>query len=365
MTESNELVVIEQVNIPALFQKDGCDPILEGLKKEAAEFEGDISTAKGRKEIASFARKFSTSKAYLGKLGKALSDEYRAKIAPINVERNKIETCCDELRVQVRKPLTDWENAEKKRVTDIETRIKDIENTVEQIYIDAMVVEGGITSGILSAELDKLKVVVIDESFEEFELAAKKAKEAALTQLEAKFIVLQNAEKEKAEAERLEKERLEKEQKEREEKIAEEAAEAARIEAEEKAHEEAEEKEMKEKEEREKLEKEKLQLQLDKEKAERETKEAEEKAEREKKEAEEAAERDREAAVKDEKKRQADQIKADKEAEEKRQANKRHRGKINREAKASFVTEGYTEKAAEEFIKLIVQGKIANITINY
>ena len=56
MTATNDLVVVEPKNISALFKKDGCDPIIEGLKKKAAEFKGDISTAKGRKEIASFAR---------------------------------------------------------------------------------------------------------------------------------------------------------------------------------------------------------------------------------------------------------------------------------------------------------------------
>ena len=120
MTESNELVVINKIDIPALFKEDGSDPIIEGLKKKAAEFEGDVSTAKGRKEIASFAAKFSTAKTKLDGFGKALSDEYRAKIAPINAERNKIKVCCDESRDQVRKPLTDWEDAEKKRGADIE-----------------------------------------------------------------------------------------------------------------------------------------------------------------------------------------------------------------------------------------------------
>jgi hypothetical protein len=58
----DELVVIKEIDIPSLFQKDGSNPIIEGLKKEAAKFKGDVTTTKGRKEIASFARKFSSSK---------------------------------------------------------------------------------------------------------------------------------------------------------------------------------------------------------------------------------------------------------------------------------------------------------------
>lgn len=345
MTESNELVVIEQANIPALFIKDGCDPIIEGLKKEAAKFEGDISTAKGRKEIASFARKFSTAKAYLDKLGKNLSDEYRAKIAPINVERNKIETCCNELRDQIRKPLTDWEDAEKERVQRHENAIQFINNHLEVEFED---------SAHVAKLIEMVKGVMVGEVFEEFELAATKAKDAVLTQLEAKFIVLQNAEKEKAEADRIEKKRLEKEQKEREEKIAKEAAEQATKDAKAKTAEKDR-----------KAKQAVIDAKAATEKAKRETKEAEDRAERERKEAAGKAEKEREAAVEAEKKRQADQIKADKEADEKRQANKRHRNKIHKEAKASMLEHGISEEDATVFVTMVKDGLVKNITIDY
>ena len=347
MTEHNELVVIETASIPALFQKDGSDPIIEGLKKEAEKFKGDVTTAKGRKEIASFARKFSTSKTYLGKLGKALSDELREKIAPIQAERNKIETCCDELRDKIRKPLTDWEDAEKKRVADIEARINEITRYGE----GAISYESSIRVKI---DLDVLKSIVVDEAFEEFELAATKAKEASLTQLEAKFIVLQSQEKEKAEAERLEKERLEKEQKEREDRIAREAAEQATKDAEDAAAAEAEEKDRLAKEAIEKAERETL-----------EAKEATEKAEREKNEAAEKADREKQEAIDAETKRIEDEAEVKRLEDEKLAKNRTHRGKLNKAAKASFVSEGFDEAVSETLVKLIAKGKIANITINY
>lgn len=355
-TESDELVVIKKVDIPALFKEKGCDLIIEGLKKKAAEFEGDISTAKGRKEIASFAAKFSTVKTKLDGLGKALSDEYREKISPINAERNKIKACCDESRDQVRKPLTDWEDAEKERVAKHERNIQTIND-----YLNVEVENSSQAKELL----DGMKAFDVGEVFEEFELAATKAKEAALTQLEAKFIVLQHSEKEKAEAERLEKERLEKDQKEREEKIAKDAAEAARIEAEEKSKAEAEERERKGKEERERLEKETLQAKFDKEKAEREKKEAAERIEQDKKDAAEEAEKEKESAIEDERKRVAAVKESGRVAEEKLAKNKAHRTKLNREAKQSFIDEGVDPEVAEHMIKLIANGRIANITINY
>ena len=345
-TESGELVAIKEIDIPALFKKDGCDPIIEGLEKKAAEFEGDISTAKGRKKIASFAAKFSTAKTKLDGLGKALSDEYRAKIAPINAERNKIKACCDESRDKIRKPLTEWEDAEKKRVADIKARVVAFDGYRDRVeFAD---------SGEVSKVLDELKAIKVDESFEEFELAATRAKEAALTQLEAKFIVLQNTEKEKAEAERLEKERLEKEQKEREKEIAEEAAEQATKEAEEKAKAETEEKDRLAQEAIDKAEKETLEAKLET-----------ERVEREKREGEEQAERDRDQAVEDEKKRQADQIKKDEEIEEKRQSNKRHRNKIHKEAKSSMLEHGISEEDATIFVTMVKDGLVKHIKIDY
>lgn len=361
--EDQELIVVEEKNIELVFKKGGCDPLIKELREKLEKFKPDISTAAGRKEIASFAYRFSKAKVYIDDHGKALVDAEKAKLKIVDAERRKFRDECDVMRDEARKPLTDWEDAEKQRVSDIETRIRDIENFVEQVYIDAM--GSDITSAHLSSKLDELKAIIIDESFEEFELAATKAKEAVLTQLEAKFIVLQNQEKEAAEAERLEKERLEKEQKEREEKIAKEAAATATKEAEEKAAKEAEEKEQKEKEEKERLERETLEAKLATERAEREKKETEEKAERDKKEALDKAEREKREAIEDEKKRQEDEKRKEKEAEEKRQANKRHRGKINREAKESFVSEGLKEAEAEKIITMIAKGLIANITINY
>ena len=345
MTEQNELVVIETAKIPALFKKDGCNPIIEGLKKEAAKFEGDITTAKGRKEIASFARKFSTAKTYLDGLGKSLSDEYRAKIAPINAERNKIETCCNELRDNIRKPLTDWEDAEKERVARHEKNIETIKD-----YLNV-----NIESSALAKELlDAVKGLATDDSFEEFELAATKAKETVMTQLEAKFIVLQNAEKEKAEADRLEKERLEEERKEREKKIAKEAADNATKEAKAKA-----------KEKDAKAKQAIIDAKAATEKAKRETKDAEDRAERDKKEAAEKAEKEREVAVEAEKKRQQDEIEADRKDDLERQANKRHRNKIHREAKASLMELGIYDKDAADFVTMVKDGLVKHITINY
>ena len=53
------------------------------------------------------------SKTALEKMGKSLSDDLRAQIAPINGERNYIKEELKKLKEEFRKPLTDYENREK------------------------------------------------------------------------------------------------------------------------------------------------------------------------------------------------------------------------------------------------------------
>jgi hypothetical protein len=345
MNEDNELVVVKPVDVPALFKEGGCDPVLGKLREILNGFEGDVSTAKGRKEIISFSRRFSTMKGMVDGHGKALIEKEKERLKIVDSERKKFRDECDMMRDEARKPVTDWEDAHKKRVADIEERIEFFNRFLDITYLN---------SEHVKKDLDLIKGVDINESFEEFELAATKAKAAVVTQLEAKFIVLQNAEKEKAEAERLEKERLEKEQKEREEQIAIEAAEKATREAEEKAKLEADEAERKTNEEKERLEKEKLEEKLKTEAAEREKLEAKER-------------HDKELA--DSVKATEDRLKRE-EAEERQRLeklaeNKAHRGKINRAAKSALIKEGFGDGEAEKIITVIAKGLIDHITINY
>lgn len=231
--ESKELIVIEKEGVEQIFKEGGSKTILSQLKKRLDEFVvPDVTTKKGRDEIASFSYAFSKSKTYIDKFRIALVEKEKARLKIIDNEGKIIKDTCDLYRDLARKPLTDWENAEKERVAKHEQNIQTIND-----YINVEVESSTQAKDLLEA----LKLVDTGEVFEEFELAATKAKAAALTQLEAKFIVLQNAEKEKAEAERLEKERLEKEREEREKRIAEEAVEAEKRRQEEETKREAEE----------------------------------------------------------------------------------------------------------------------------
>ncbi|WP_323994739.1 hypothetical protein [Aeromonas hydrophila] len=77
-TEQTQLVVIEPTAAVTLFTEgDGIDAMLADIRKQAASLVPDITTAKGRKEIASVAYAVAKTKTYLDGLGKDLTDKYR------------------------------------------------------------------------------------------------------------------------------------------------------------------------------------------------------------------------------------------------------------------------------------------------
>ena len=99
-----------------LFSDNGLDPILQEIKKKVDAFEPDVESNKGRKEIASFAMKIAKSKVYIEKMGKELVADMKAKTKLIDAERKRSRDFLDSEKVRARKPLTDYEDAEKIRV---------------------------------------------------------------------------------------------------------------------------------------------------------------------------------------------------------------------------------------------------------
>ncbi len=115
MAESKALIAVEKLVPADIFKSGGMDPVLAEIEREAKALVPDLTTVKGRKAIASNAAKVASSKTFLDKMGKTLKDGYKAIIDPIDGERRKTREFLDALKIEVRKPLTDWEAAEKTR----------------------------------------------------------------------------------------------------------------------------------------------------------------------------------------------------------------------------------------------------------
>jgi peptidoglycan DL-endopeptidase RipA len=371
MSESKELVFIAPETALDVYTADkGIDPYLAKIKQEVDGFIPDISTKKGRDAIASMAYKVSQSKAYLDKTGKELVDKLKEQPKLVDATRKHVRDYLDALRDEVRKPLTDWEEAEESRIEQHKQRIAYFELRLECADLDAKELQDNI---------DNITAMVVNESFEEFELEATRAKEKALAALNAALVKRQAYEAEQAELARLRQEAIERDQREREERIAREAAEAERLKAELAAQAERERVEAELRAEREEVarreaaaiaeverkERESLQAAIDA-KRESDRKEIELKlaAETAKREALEAEQRAERAAQAERDKIAAEQAKEAAELTA-REKDKAHKKTINNAAVAAFTDNGMTEECAKLAVTLIAKKVIPSVSINY
>lgn len=318
--EGTALLIPETMDVAAFFAKtEAVDTVLAKIEEEVRSHKPDLSTAKGRKAIASLAARVSKAKTFLDNAGKALNETAREQINAVDKERRRIRERLDGLRDEARDPLTKWELAE-------EARVQAIKDRLDQLAVD--VVPPDAPSAVVRAALDAIFGTPIDESWAEFTAQAAMRKDNAVRMLRAR---LASAEKREADAAELEKLRAEKAARD-----AQEAAERAEREAKERAEREAREAaERQARIEREKQEAAERAAAAERERAEREQKEAAERHARELAEAERRAEAEKEAIrrkmeadAKAAKEREEAEARA---AEEKRQAQLRDE-KIRREA---------------------------------
>ncbi|MDM9281830.1 cell envelope biogenesis protein TolA [Providencia rettgeri] len=330
---ANELVVIEKSTALEVFKSsDSVEDIISKIESDVNSFVNDVNTDKGRKEIKSLAYRVAQSKTYLDGLGKDLVAELKEIPKLIDANRKTVRDRLDALRDKVRQPLTEWE-AEQDRIKAEKQMLAWHEEALE-----------------MNAAFDKALAERI-ESDHEIALLMNEKFDRDLAEA-------------KAEAER---QRIA-----HEEELKRQAAEQARLEAERKAQQEIEaaaQRERKAKEATERAEREKQEAIQ---RAEQAAKEAQEKAERDAKEAQERAERDKQAAIEAERKKahEAEQARLAEEERKrqedaKRQEDKEHRRVFIQEALKALVSNGFDEKLATEFIKLVASNQIPHMTMNY
>lgn len=358
--DQTALITIEKTTALDVFTTPGMiAPLLTSIADTVREFKGDITTAKGRAEIKSLAFKVTRTKTYIDGIGKELSDTTKAeidtKVAELTAQRTCIESTrkevkafMDTLRDEVRKDLDEWE-AEQERIKQAKAqqeaaaaqRKADIQSAIDAYRgIPGDLV--GQPSATIQATLDQ--IAANTPSADSFDERVDEAL-AAWTDCKTKVSAMLN--------QVLTIERQQQEMRDRE--VAQKASD----------------------EERQRQESRIRQEQLDRERAERETREANERADRLQREAEEKAkqaELDAKAREEQAKKdaieqerlrveedaRQAAQVEAD------RLANKEHCQKINREALDSLIINaGLIEETAKAVIKAIIRGQIKNVSIKY
>jgi septal ring factor EnvC (AmiA/AmiB activator) len=306
MNKELSIASIESMTAVSLYQEGGLDEVLEAVRNEVTAEVMDATTPKGRDRIKSVAYKVAKTKTKLDDLGKDLVSGWKAQSKTVDALRKQARDNLDALKEEVRRPVTEWEQADEKRVNAIQERLGFISALTEAA--------DDLNSAELAERLQSLNDFVIDDTFQEFKGYATERKKEVTETLTRIISIKKKEEAEQEELNRLRAEEEARKQKERDEEIAKKAVAQA-----EKAH----------------------------------------------KAALEKAETDRDNAVKAERDRiKQESIEAAREAKM-REENKEHRRKINKAAKEALIAGGVNELSAELAIKLIAKGSVANVSIRY
>jgi len=124
---SGSLVELEKFDMIQVFGSTaGIDPLLLHVQDEVDKFEPDLSTAASRARIASIAHNVARSKTLIDDAGKKLVSDRKAFIKKVDATRKHARDILDNMKAEVRKPLTDWEEAEEKRQAALQEKIDSI-----------------------------------------------------------------------------------------------------------------------------------------------------------------------------------------------------------------------------------------------
>ncbi len=168
------LACVRAVQAIEAFTPDGVDKILAVVRKVSCNEVADLSTGVSRARISARTGGVKAARAYLNKARLALVAGWKAKSTAVDVEGKKLQDGLAEIRDEVRRPLTEWEDAEEAKAEAIRLE----EEAEAQRKAD-------------EAEADRL------------ELEALKAKVAAQEEAEARRLEAEAAAKVKAERDRL------------------------------------------------------------------------------------------------------------------------------------------------------------------
>ena len=288
----------------------------------------------------------------------------------IDQERRMIRDRLDALKEEVRKPLTEYENAERDRIAAHEAALAEI-IALADVPADAAPYQIALRMDDLTAKAKR--------SWQEFSTRATMTIgqiNDRLTDLHAAAVKreAEAAELDRLRAEHAERERQEAEirQQEREDEIRRRAAEQARLDAEARAA--AELGEAARREQAAELARAQAQEAADRAeaarvaavaKAEQDRLDAERRAELALAQAQAKAEMDQQYILIAERKRAADTKAAEEAETARRTADKAHRAKVNNEAMAGLVAAGLDDKAARAAVIAIARGAVPHVTISY
>lgn len=365
VTSTSIMAIVEHNPVVVLTDTDKAEQLFAEIKAECDAFVPDMTTKKGRDALRAQASKVVTTKTTIDKAGLALTKQWRDQTKAVNDARAEIIERLEAMAKDVRRPLTEWEEADKERIAECDLILTNLRAAATVTLDDtaATVRERG--ARVWKTELDA-------ERFAERLVEAQTVKDQTVEVLKSALARLTQEEADKAELERLRKEAADREEADRiaAEKEEQERAEAERIEreriaAEEEAQRAEERRVAAEKAEAERIERAKHDA------AEAAAREAQEQARKDQEardrahEEQLAAERAKVAeAERAEQQRQAD-LRRQQEEQEQRDADLAHRTKVKTAAKEAIMATGIAERAAVKLVMAILANEIPNVSLRF
>jgi len=330
---SNDIVTLE-VDLPIpqkaltpldVFGKEnGAEPLLKALEEHIDSFKhGDLSVKKNQKEVTALTSKVKSARSMMDTARKDLKKSLEEQIAPVlaqikvvDGEGRKMQEELARLRDKARQPLTDYKTAEAERKDALNKRLHDLEILIEFTYGQQY------TSADIEQRLNQASETQIDGTWEELASTASDTKQRVIDQLKERLQQAKDKEEQDAELERLreaEKERDREDQRKETQRIADEKA----------------------------------------------LKDAEDKIQEER-DARIKAQRDADQAAQRERDKIAREKLEDEKAAKEREADREHRGKINREALAEIMRAGeITQQQGIAILTAIANGKVPHVKVQY
>jgi hypothetical protein len=232
----NLVAIVEKDATPFLTDTNARRDFMDQVRSVASSAGTDVSTSKSRADIVSLAAKVTRCKTTIDGAGKAMTEEWRAKTNAVNEARKEIRDEFTQLAAEIRRPVSDWEEAERQREETAKQTLTDLRAII------ASPAPMGATADDIRARIAATETVEIDAAiFGEDTEFAQSQKAQAIDALKGALASVEKAEAEKAELEELRRAAAEREAKDRAEAEAREAKAREEAEAKARAEREAEE----------------------------------------------------------------------------------------------------------------------------
>ena len=192
---SSALAKVDNLKPEFVFIPGNIDGLLMEIREQAlAEVKGlNISTPKQRDAIKKTANKVVKSRTFIERLRVGYVSAEKKRLATVDEEARRIKDILQGIEDEVRKPLTEWENADKARSSALEKTVDEVNAMQPHLYADIPALEAAIS-----------KLETLDpESMQEWKVSAQVAKDKTMVVLLDALKQRQQAEANAKELERL------------------------------------------------------------------------------------------------------------------------------------------------------------------